>query len=137
MVQLNPVSEQRLRECDPKLQLIVRRVAVKIPLLVICGFRGKEDQDKAFSDGKSKLKWPQSKHNRMPSDAIDIATIPLDFSDEKSFAYLAGYMMATAHDLGIKLRWGGDWNSNGKTKDERFADLVHYELLSDSEVVSS
>lgn len=30
-------------------------------------------------------------------------------------------------DLSPENRWGGDWNKNGRTDDERFIDAVHYE----------
>jgi len=52
--------------------------------------------------------------------------------------YLAGIMIATAKKLGVKIRWGGDWNGDHKfsgranskrtDKSQRFDDLVHFEL---------
>ena len=34
-----------------------------------------------------------------------------------------------AHSLGIKIRVGADWDSDGKIRDQEFDDLVHFELL--------
>ena len=30
--------------------------------------------------------------------------------------------------LNVNVRWGGDWDSDGETKDNRFDDLVHVEI---------
>jgi len=30
--------------------------------------------------------------------------------------------------MGMKIRWGGDWDMDTQTKDNKFDDLVHFEL---------
>jgi hypothetical protein len=30
--------------------------------------------------------------------------------------------------MGIKIRWGGDWDMDTETKDNNFDDLVHFEI---------
>ena len=40
-----------------------------------CVYRGKEDQDNDYKTGVSKLQYPDSYHNKTPSQAIDIFTI--------------------------------------------------------------
>lgn len=67
--------------------------------------------------------------NTLPSNAVDIAPYPLDWSDSLAFARLAGFVQAVADSMGIAVRWGGDWDQDGKSKDERFLDLVHFELV--------
>lgn len=37
-------------------------------------------------------------------------------------------VFAAARELGIPIRWGGDWNCNGDTGDETFVDMPHFEL---------
>jgi len=39
--------------------------------------------------------------------------------------------MSIATQLGIKIRWGGNWANdyNGGFKKNKFDDLVHFELL--------
>ena len=37
---------------------------------ILCGYRGKEEQEKAVSEGNSKLHYPHSKHNYNPSCAV-------------------------------------------------------------------
>lgn len=85
---------------------------------------------------KSRLAWPDSKHNVENdgdlSRAVDIAPwIPgrgIDWDNSEHFHYMAGIVLGVAHKLGVKLRWGGDWNRNQFSGDEKFLDLVHFEL---------
>ncbi|WP_454869683.1 M15 family metallopeptidase [Pseudomonas putida] len=122
-------SQERLASCHPKLQAIMNKVILFVDCMIICGYRNQEDQDRAFREGKSKLMYPHGKHNTMPSNAVDVAPYPLDWSDTHAFARLAGYIQAVADSMGIPIRWGGDWNRNGKTKDEQFRDFPHFELI--------
>jgi peptidoglycan L-alanyl-D-glutamate endopeptidase CwlK len=48
-------------------------------------------------------------------------------------AFLAGWIMAKADTLGIKLRWGGDWNEDFDFSDNNFDDIWHFELKSQAE----
>lgn len=125
--------EERLDKVHPALAKLVREVASVYPLIVICGERTKADQDKAYHSGKSKLKWPDGKHNIKPPEtlsfAVDIAPLPLDWRDKERFYYLGGYMMATAKRLNINIRWGGDWDSDFDLHDQNLYDLVHYEIV--------
>jgi len=129
MPKLSTLSEKRLENVDPRLQKIVRKAIEITDFAVICGHRNKEDQDRAFAEKKSKLKWPNSKHNAIPSKAIDLAPYPIDWHDIPRFAFLAGVISTIAAQENIKIRWGGDWDQDGFTKDERFLDMPHFELV--------
>lgn len=126
---LDKTSVKRLRNVHPDLVRLARAAHEDFPLLVVCGHRGKEEQDAAFAAGLSKVKWPTSKHNKIPSLAVDLAPLPLDWSNRKAFEDLAAHVLQVAEKLGIEIRWGGDWNRNGSTKDERFLDYPHFELV--------
>ncbi len=93
------------------------------------GHRREERQNVMFRTGKSKLKWPNSKHNQSPSLAVDIAPYPIDWNDFREFDYLAGLVIGIGHQMGVEIRWGGDWNRNGALSDNRFNDLPHFELV--------
>ena len=47
---------------------------------------------------------------------------------------LGGFILGVASQMGVNVRWGGDWSASslykGKrtTKDNSFDDLVHFEL---------
>lgn len=122
-------SKIKLNTCHPDIQRIMNHVIVLFDVTVIHGHRGRKIQDKLFEGGKSKVKFPDSKHNKIPSEAIDIAPYPVDWVDEERFVYMAGYVMGVAAMLDIDLRWGGDWDRDTHTRDTRFRDLGHFELI--------
>ena len=115
-------SKEKLETCCQEIQDICNEAIKEINFIVICGYRGKEDQDKAFNEGFSKLKYPQSRHNQNPSMAIDAAPFPIRWSDTKSFKRLADVMLRIAEEKGIDLTWGGGW--------QNYKDLPHYEVRS-------
>lgn len=124
-------SEQsiiKLNTVDPKLATIINEAIKIYDFTVLEGHRDAYSQNKAFEEGRSKLQYPESKHNKSPSLAIDIAPYPVDWNDLKRFYYLAGVVKALGLVHGINIRWGGDWDGDGDFKDQTFNDLVHFEL---------
>jgi peptidoglycan L-alanyl-D-glutamate endopeptidase CwlK len=79
--------------------------------VVLCGYRSEEEQNKAFKDGFSKLKFPKSKHNTYLSKAVDLAPYKngIDWNDIESFKQLGARMKEVALKKNIKIAWGGDW----------------------------
>lgn len=134
MAKLGKASEEALASCTPDMQRLVRAVVQRLPtpydLTVVCGHRGEAAQEEAFRAGKSTKHWPDSNHNALPSKAVDIALFPIDWNDRLQFGWLAGFVFAVASELGLsnRLRWGGDWDRDGKFREESFADLPHFEL---------
>lgn len=128
MYKFSKESEQKLATCHPKLQQLLRAVIEQVDFTILDGHRGQAEQNAAFAAGRSKLKFPQSKHNKVPSMAVDIAPYPIDWKNSARFAYLAGVVLATARAMKIDVRWGGDWNKNGELGDNKFNDLPHFEL---------
>jgi len=122
-------SEERLSTCHFDLRRLFREVLKVIDHSINCGHRGKNEQDEAFQNGKSEKPWPEGKHNRIPSDAVDAYPWPYDEHDFERICYFAGIVKGIAHCLGIPIRWGGDWNRNTQIKDERFRDLGHFERI--------
>mgnify|MGYP003659206307 FL=1 len=121
-------SKERLATCDEQLILLFKEVVKHFDCSVIQGHRGKADQNKAFDEGKSKLRYPSGNHNAVPSRAVDIAPSPIDWKDRDRFHYFAGFVLGTARQMGIGVRWGGDWDRDTQTKDNKFDDLPHFEL---------
>jgi peptidoglycan L-alanyl-D-glutamate endopeptidase CwlK len=125
-------SQERLATCHPDLQKIFNKVIEHYDCTIVCGHREKEDQDEAVRTGASKLAWPNSKHNSLPSRAVDVVPFPVDWADTSRMYHFAGYVYAVADYYGIKLRWGGDFNGDFKFLDEKFKDLPHWELVGDN-----
>lgn len=120
-------DHQKLATCDPRLARLVEYVATYWPCQVLQGHRGQAEQDAAFAAGKSQLRWPNGNHNSYPSRAVDLAPLPIDWSDTARFLAFADFVRASAVRLRYPLRWGGDWDSNPATRN-RFNDLVHFEI---------
>lgn len=128
-------SSERLATCHPDLQKIFNEVILYRDCSILCGHRSKIAQMEAFESGKSKVKWPNSKHNSSPSMAVDVAPYPIDWNDLGRFIEFKGYVFAIADRLysegfiDHKLRSGGDWDMDLSTTDNTFNDLPHFELI--------
>ena len=122
---LSKTSRQKLQTCHSDLIKLIEAVAETERCAVICGFRGRYEQEKAYMAGKSKAKWGQSKHNFKPSHAVDVVPLPLDWNDIPAFEKLGEKIMAKADELGIKIKWGKNFKG--------LADYPHFELVEDKE----
>jgi peptidoglycan LD-endopeptidase CwlK len=128
---LTQTSLQKLATCDDRLHALVTAVAAHIPCVVLEGHRGQAAQDAAFAAGRTKLRWPHGNHNATPARAVDLAPVPIDWTDRERFTLFAGFVLGMAAAQGLAVRWGGDWNGNFKVADNSFDDLVHFELKGD------
>lgn len=125
MYQFGTKSTDRLMTCDPRIIAVLYTAIRNSPIdfAVTCGFRNEHDQNQRFRDGTSKLEWPYSKHNKIPSLAVDVEPWPIDYEDIERYHRLAGVLLTVASMLGVPLFWAGD------SSDPWFKyDLAHYEL---------
>ena len=98
---------------------------------ISCGQRSMEEQEKLYHEGKSKVRWPNSKHNKTPSEAIDIVLYvngKVDWNNANSWYMAIGVFRGVAAMLNIPIRVGADWDGDFSTKDQHFHDLPHIEL---------
>ena len=121
-------SKQRLATCDERLQKVFNEVIKYIDCSVLEGHRGQERQDKLYEEGKTKLKFPKGRHNMAPSNAVDVTPYPVDWKDRERQTLFAGFVLGTARSMGIRLRWGGDWDMDFQVNDNRFDDFPHFEI---------
>jgi peptidoglycan L-alanyl-D-glutamate endopeptidase CwlK len=151
----SPNSQKNLLTCHSKLQVTLNTAIRIYDFSVVYGYRDEETQNQAYNLGKSELKFPNSKHNKNPAEAFDIypyhvlygsltedsvvinkikeatglpRTAVLSFIREE-YCLMAGVILAVAKLDGVKLRWGGDWNSDTNRLDNTFNDLAHFELI--------
>lgn len=136
-------SEEKLDTVEYSLQDVMRFVLQLKDHTIVCGVRSKQAQNKAFKEGKSKLEWPNGKHNikkgRGKSRAVDAQPYPLRRNkdgnlDREDFIYLGGLVVGAAAAMGLDVRWGGDWDMDGVlNKDEGgkpfLEDLYHFEII--------
>ncbi len=121
-------SKKNLSFCDVRLQELFNEVIHHFDCIIICGHRNKAEQTEAYNNGKSKLRYPKSRHNSLPSMAVDVSPYPVEWGNIHRFIFFAGFVLGTAKQRGIPLRWGGDWDQDTQTKDNKFDDLVHFEI---------
>jgi peptidoglycan L-alanyl-D-glutamate endopeptidase CwlK len=136
MAMFSDESRSRLSTCHIDLQVIFFEVIKRVNCAVLEGHRNEIDQNKAFEEGKSKLKWPHGKHNSMPSLAVDVVPFPIDWSNRQQFLWFGGFVLGTVEGLkdqqkiSYSVRWGGDWNCNNNVTDEKgLVDYPHFELI--------
>ena len=121
-------SKERLNTCESNLQKVFNEVIKHVDCSVLEGHREKDRQNKLFEDGKTKVKYPDGRHNRQPSSAVDVTPYPVDWKDRERQTLFAGFVIGVASQMGINLRWGGDWDQDFQVVDNRFDDFPHFEL---------
>ena len=119
-------SRDRLKGVDSRLVNVLNELIKIMDVTVIEGLRSAERQKELLAKGATKVKY--SKH--MEGKAVDIAPYPIDWDDRERFHYMGGMIRGIAKALNLNIRWGGDWDSDGEIKDNKFDDLVHIEIKS-------
>ena len=131
-------SREKLATCHPSLQKIANDVLMASPydISIIHGWRGEEEQNALYDNNASEKMFPDSMHNKMKggrpqSLAIDFApwVNGIDWEDTHIFAVIYGCFFVVALDRDYKIRWGGDWNGSGSTKDQVLKDWGHIEII--------
>jgi len=129
-------SRTNLEQAHPDLQRLFNRVIELYDCSVICGFRGEAAQTAALHAGTSTKAFPESKHNQSPSLAVDVVPwwkerphIRWNGLDaERRMYYFGGLVKGLAAEMGIAIRWGGNWDGDDDLHDQTFFDLPHFEL---------
>lgn len=148
-------SLDQLATVEEKLQRVMKLAIQKstIDFSILEGARSLERQYNLYAKGRTvaelrsagvptriiaqpaekKVTWTlQSKHfpptPGAPGRAVDVGVYPYDpNAPEAVYAKIKEYVFAAAAELGIRIRWGGDWNQNGKTEHGE-NDFGHFEL---------
>jgi peptidoglycan L-alanyl-D-glutamate endopeptidase CwlK len=123
---MNKTSLKNLESCHPDLQRLAHAVDKEYAIQCICGHRGKEAQNRVYAKKLSRLQWPHSKHNRLPSLAGDFVPDPdknpatINWTDIEAFIFMCQIFEIKAKELGIKIRLGRDF---------KFKDYPHIEVV--------
>lgn len=122
----------KLSTCHPDLQRIMNEVIKHVDIAITCGHRDEEDQEQAFREGKSHVRFPNSKHNSKPSRAVDFVPFILGkpvWNNKDLICGIAFFIKGIAAGMGIKVRLGADWNGDFDTTTDNFLDAFHVELV--------
>ena len=125
---LGPRSLLRLRGVHPDLFAVVKyaiSMQSKLDFTVVCGLRSLSRQSELFAAGLTRTM--ASRH--LTGHAVDLAPMVNGkvVWSSPAFRPLSALILTAAHMLQVTVRWGGDWNGNGKS-DESFIDMPHFEL---------
>ena len=129
MAKFGTKSLSNLNTCDQQLIDLFTQVVQGFDCSVLEGHRTQERQDMLFDMGQSKVQYPNGKHNSTPSQAVDVVPYPIDWHNRERFILFGGYVQGIALNMGIGIRWGGDWDRDHDTKEATFFDAPHFELL--------
>lgn len=119
-------------QVHPDLQRLFREVLKHIDCSILDGVRTLEEERAYVHSGASETL--HSKHLPQAdglSHAIDAAPYPQRWNDEawkKNQLYFGGFVLGVASQMGINLRWGGNWTGDNDPEHNRFDDLEHFEL---------
>ena len=83
------------------------------------------------------LAWPQARKLKQRIESVagqltdeqeaEIMALVGEYVKEVGiFYYFGGFVLGTAQEMGLDIRWGGDWDGD-RSLDQRFDDLVHFE----------
>lgn len=159
MITLGTKSLSRLEGVHPNLVAVVKRAAELAPpeldFTVLEGVRSREQMminygkgrtpaqlatkgvpAKYAQPGEKKVTWlndPFNSNHRVQDDgfghAVDLAPWPIDWNDSKRFEQLRDLMFLAAKERGVPIRWGRDWNNNGRYEEKGETDGPHFELV--------
>lgn len=148
---LSQKSLDKMNGVDERLQRAVKRAIqlTKQDFMVLEGVRTREQCMINYGKGRTiaqcvakgvpaqyanpnaaKVTWLNdpfaSKH--CDGKAVDLVPYPVDWNDLKKFDAIAKAMLQAAKELGIPIRWGADWNSNGRPREKGETDSPHFEI---------
>ncbi len=138
MPRFSKSSMAKLKMCDPLLMSLFLEVIKHYDCIILETWRSKEKQNTLVDEGRSKVTWPNSKHNTTNNKpgmvkAVDVVPYPLDWSNSRKNIYryyqFSGIVIGIALRMNIGIRWGGDWDRDFDFNDQNFNDLPHYELI--------
>jgi peptidoglycan L-alanyl-D-glutamate endopeptidase CwlK len=153
---LGAQSLARLKGVHPQLARVVQGAIEKTKqdFMVLEGVRSKETMweywgkgrtasqcraagvpEKYAKPGLAKVTWlnnPLGSNHRIMADgfghAVDLCPFPVDWNDAAKFDAIADAMFAAAKELGVKIRWGADWDQDGNPRERGETDSPHFEV---------
>jgi peptidoglycan L-alanyl-D-glutamate endopeptidase CwlK len=131
-------SLKNLKGVHPSLVKVVHR-ALEIGLVdftVICGVRTDAEQAALYAQGRTKpgpkVTWTLNSNHRVNpktgfGHAVDL--FPGTWSDLSKYDLMNRAMMQAAKELGVKIRWGANWDGDKMIREKGETDNPHFELV--------
>jgi len=138
LYRLSDRSKRNLVGVHPDLVKVVTRAIEISPcdFMVIEGVRTPERQAQLYAQGRTKpgnkVTWTLKSNHFKQADgfghAVDLLPEPYDWKDPGQFDKVARAMREAGKQLGVKIRWGGDWDQDGRSREKGETDSPHFEL---------
>jgi peptidoglycan L-alanyl-D-glutamate endopeptidase CwlK len=139
LYQLGNKSKDKLKGVHPNLIRVIER-AIELSsqdFMVLEGLRTPERQAELYAQGRTKpgqvVTWTLKSRHFVQADgwghAVDIAPYPLDWNDLSKFEAIADAMFQASKELGTSIRWGADWDQDGRPREKGETDSPHFELV--------
>ena len=136
---LGPKSRERLTGVHPKLVAVVERAIALTAqdFMVLEGVRTPARQRELYAQGRTKpgqkVTWTLTSNHFVNAKtgfghAVDLVPFPIDWSHSK-LDVVSKAMFAAAKELGVELRWGADWDRDGKPREKGESDSPHFEIV--------
>lgn len=136
---LSKASLDKLAGVHPDMVRVVKRAIqmTSVDFKVIEGVRTPERQRQLYAQGRTApgnvVTWTlKSNHFINPKTgyghAVDLLAAPYDWKDTAPFDAVALAMFRAAAAEGVKIRWGADWDQDGKAREKGETDSPHFEL---------
>lgn len=133
-------SLDNLKGVHPNLVAVVNRALElsEVDFTVLEGVRSQERQDKLWAQGRTEpgpvVTWVKTAgahgvHADGYGHAVDLAPYPIDWNNTFRFDQVAKAMFAASEELGVKIRWGADWDMDGVPRERGESDSPHFELV--------
>lgn len=129
MPRFGKVSTERLNTLHPDLKAIMLHAIEIVDFTIVSGHRNEEEQNACCDSTPptSTLRYPDSRHNSFPSEAVDVCPWSgfLDWENEEKYMELIGVIKGIAYMLGTEITCLNDW----RTDDNKPKDRPHVELV--------
>jgi peptidoglycan L-alanyl-D-glutamate endopeptidase CwlK len=139
MFSFSDSSLKKLEGVHPDLiKVVCRAIALsEVDFKIIEGVRTPARQKILYAQGRTKpgpiVTWTlRSNHFVNPKTgfghAIDVLPAPYDWKHGKVWDQMAKAMFEAADELDTPIRWGADWDRDGKPRERGETDSPHFEL---------
>ena len=139
---LGAQSRARLAGVHPDLIGVVER-AIQLSTVdfsVLEGVRTPQRQRELYAQGRAKpgkvVTWTLTSNHFVNAKtgyghAVDLIPFPVDWEGPTRFPKfdaISKAMFAAANERGVRIRWGADWDMDGKPRERGETDSPHFEL---------
>lgn len=137
MYRLSKLSLSRLDGVHPGIVAVVK-LAITITtqdFFVLEGVRSKARQEQLYAQGRTKpgpiVTWTRNSRHFIGSDgfghAVDLVPYPVDWDTPSKFDAIASAVFKASLSVGVRIRWGADWDADGILRERGESDSPHFE----------